>query len=342
VRAISAEEKYYLSDIKEIRFLVTKSGSEPFAGVSEIMIKHDLMWNGVFVDDSIAFSPDTRVYHFGKPLSLESQNQSKDLFLDLVHIVGINGIKGMQQELITHDQDQMAFKYKQENRSFVGQDDGRVSPEGNILIRRNPVRNVLQEAGVSFYATTDLSEVKSSGLKVYTVNNVVVHQSKADRLAFFSMLAGAMNEGDVIVMKNISSMVAADVEQLVFQLDVYQKASTGIVYMGTILSDVDTKRFIDEDFFVQYAQSMSGQNVFSFAGAGKLVSMLDASQKTGEDYLGGIDIKNIDVKKSGDSRIMFNDQVIRNAVKDGFDGFIPFIHNITPVSDLSRLLGVNV
>ncbi|MBF0594974.1 MAG: HAD-IA family hydrolase [Candidatus Omnitrophica bacterium] len=48
--------------------------------------------------------------------------------------------------------------------------------------------------------------------------------------------------------------------------------------------------------------------------------------------VGGIDIQNIDVQhKSGSAGIKFNDEVVRAAIQNGFNGFTPVIINITPV-----------
>ncbi|MBF0330727.1 MAG: YvcK family protein [Candidatus Omnitrophica bacterium] len=55
---------------------------------------------------------------------------------------------------------------------------------------------------------------------------------------------------------------------------------------------------------------------------------------------GGIDIKNIDVKKTGNVRIQFNDQAVRDVLANGFNGFTPVILNITPMKDPLMALGI--
>jgi hypothetical protein len=66
------------------------------------------------------------------------------------------------------------------------------------------------------------------------------------------------------------------------------------------------------------------------------------SAKTTDDKAqnGGIDIKNIDVAKTGTARIQFNDQAVRDVLANGFNGFTPVILNITPVKDPLMALGV--
>ncbi|MBF0330722.1 MAG: ankyrin repeat domain-containing protein [Candidatus Omnitrophica bacterium] len=55
---------------------------------------------------------------------------------------------------------------------------------------------------------------------------------------------------------------------------------------------------------------------------------------------GGIDIKNIDVKKTGNARIQFDDQAVREVLVNGFNGFTPVILNITPMKDPLMALGI--
>lgn len=70
-------------------------------------------------------------------------------------------------------------------------------------------------------------------------------------------------------------------------------------------------------------------------------AMLPITQQE-QNNLGGIDIQNIDVAhKNGSARIQFNDQAVRNALKNGFNGFTPVIINITPVQSPLMILGVS-
>ncbi len=56
---------------------------------------------------------------------------------------------------------------------------------------------------------------------------------------------------------------------------------------------------------------------------------------------GGIDIQNIDVTyKAGSVKVQFDDQAVRDVLKDGFNGFTPVIMNIAPVKDVLMALGV--
>ena len=55
---------------------------------------------------------------------------------------------------------------------------------------------------------------------------------------------------------------------------------------------------------------------------------------------GGIDIKNIDVNKTGHGRIKFNDATLQQIFNGGFDGFTPVFIKMTPVNDPLMLLGV--
>ncbi|MBF0569222.1 MAG: hypothetical protein HQL18_00390 [Candidatus Omnitrophica bacterium] len=70
---------------------------------------------------------------------------------------------------------------------------------------------------------------------------------------------------------------------------------------------------------------------------------LTSSQDAAQRYVnGGIDIQNIDVAhKNGSAKIQFNDQAIRDVLKNGFNGFTPVIINITPVQSPLMILGVN-
>lgn len=57
---------------------------------------------------------------------------------------------------------------------------------------------------------------------------------------------------------------------------------------------------------------------------------------------GGIEIQDINVtSKSSSTRIKFNDQAVRDVLKDGFNGFKPVIVNIKPVQSFSMILGEN-
>jgi hypothetical protein len=46
---------------------------------------------------------------------------------------------------------------------------------------------------------------------------------------------------------------------------------------------------------------------------------------------GGIDIKKINIDKTGSTRIKLNDDAIRNVLQNGFNGFRPMILNVTPI-----------
>ncbi|MFH0754132.1 MAG: hypothetical protein V2A70_06165 [Candidatus Omnitrophota bacterium] len=55
---------------------------------------------------------------------------------------------------------------------------------------------------------------------------------------------------------------------------------------------------------------------------------------------GGIDIKNIDVNKTGTSKIQFNEEAVREVLKNGFNGFTPVIINITPIASPLVAMGI--
>ncbi|MFH0754130.1 MAG: histidine phosphatase family protein [Candidatus Omnitrophota bacterium] len=55
---------------------------------------------------------------------------------------------------------------------------------------------------------------------------------------------------------------------------------------------------------------------------------------------GGIDIQNINVSKTGTVKIEFNDDAVRDVIKNGFNGFTPVIINIAPIKALSTVLGL--
>jgi predicted dehydrogenase len=57
---------------------------------------------------------------------------------------------------------------------------------------------------------------------------------------------------------------------------------------------------------------------------------------------GGIDIQNIDVvRKNGIMKIQFNDQAVRNVLKNGFNGFTPIVINVISIQNPLPLLGIN-
>mgnify|MGYP001767428314 CR=1 FL=1 len=55
--------------------------------------------------------------------------------------------------------------------------------------------------------------------------------------------------------------------------------------------------------------------------------------------LGGIDIQNIDVNKTGNAKIKFNDDVLRPVLTGGFDGFTPVFLRMTPVDNPLMIFG---
>ena len=55
---------------------------------------------------------------------------------------------------------------------------------------------------------------------------------------------------------------------------------------------------------------------------------------------GGIDIQNIDVNKSGNAKIKFNDDALKQILSGGFDGFTPVFIKMTPVENPLMILGV--
>jgi hypothetical protein len=56
--------------------------------------------------------------------------------------------------------------------------------------------------------------------------------------------------------------------------------------------------------------------------------------------LGGIDIQNIDVNKTGNAKIQFNDDALKQVLSGGFDGFTPVFIKMTPVENPLMILGV--
>ncbi len=95
------------------------------------------------------------------------------------------------------------------------------------------------------------------------------------------------------------------------------------------------------------AQERGDRDAFINARAGLIISYdprgnveYDPASATGPD-VGGIDIQNIDVMhKNGGTKIQFNDQAVRDVLKNGFSGFTPVIINITPVTSVLPLLGL--
>jgi hypothetical protein len=67
----------------------------------------------------------------------------------------------------------------------------------------------------------------------------------------------------------------------------------------------------------------------------------DQTMLAGSSDVGGIDIQNIDVKRTGaGAEIEFNDDAVRDILKNGFNGFTPVIINITPVVSPLVILGL--
>jgi hypothetical protein len=56
---------------------------------------------------------------------------------------------------------------------------------------------------------------------------------------------------------------------------------------------------------------------------------------------GGIDIQNIDVNKTGHVRIQFNDDVLKQILDGGFNGFTPVFIKMTPVDSPLAVFGMN-
>lgn len=84
----------------------------------------------------------------------------------------------------------------------------------------------------------------------------------------------------------------------------------------------------------------------AFDRLAKALNEEEANNKDGKNLSdqaqqGGIDIQNIDVVHKGSAKIKFNDQAIRDVLKNGFNGFTPVIINITPVASPLPLLGLN-
>jgi len=88
-------------------------------------------------------------------------------------------------------------------------------------------------------------------------------------------------------------------------------------------------------------------NLYSVSKEGAEVAREIMSTKHDSDTamasdVGGIDIQNIDVvHKNGSARIQFNEQAVRDVLKNGFAGFTPVIINITPIQSPLPLLGIN-
>ena len=57
---------------------------------------------------------------------------------------------------------------------------------------------------------------------------------------------------------------------------------------------------------------------------------------------GGINIRNIDMaRKHGSAKIQFNDQAVRDVLKNGFNGFTPVIINMTPLGSPLMIMGAS-
>ncbi len=72
----------------------------------------------------------------------------------------------------------------------------------------------------------------------------------------------------------------------------------------------------------------------------KTMENIDSAQLE-DKQLGGIDIKSVNVNKKGSAKIQFDDQVVQDVLKNGFNGFTPVIINITPIQSPSMIFGVN-
>ncbi len=71
------------------------------------------------------------------------------------------------------------------------------------------------------------------------------------------------------------------------------------------------------------------------------VSRGEKLQDFGQVVDGGIDIQNIDVNKTGNAKIKFDDDALKQVLSGGFDGFMPVFIKMTPLDSPLRALGVN-
>ncbi|MBF0595426.1 MAG: hypothetical protein HQL22_10745 [Candidatus Omnitrophica bacterium] len=68
----------------------------------------------------------------------------------------------------------------------------------------------------------------------------------------------------------------------------------------------------------------------------------DKAQGSVVENTGGVDIQNIDVvHKNGSAKIKFNDQVVRDVLKNGFNGFTPVVINMTPIESPLMIMGAS-
>lgn len=72
-----------------------------------------------------------------------------------------------------------------------------------------------------------------------------------------------------------------------------------------------------------------------------LVSREKGSNKTKDNSVGGIDIKDIGIVKTGSGRIAFNEETLRQVFNAGFNGLTPVFIKMTQVDNPLAVLGVN-
>lgn len=71
-----------------------------------------------------------------------------------------------------------------------------------------------------------------------------------------------------------------------------------------------------------------------------IIESIDSSMLSQERNVGGIDIKDIDVRrKDGSTQTQFNSEAVRAVIENGFNGFTPVIINITPIESPLMILG---
>ncbi|MBF0331420.1 MAG: hypothetical protein HQL17_05735, partial [Candidatus Omnitrophica bacterium] len=255
--------KYDERQVQEVRFLVTDHKVDNQANISEIMVRFDDgSHEGGSVYVPVAYAKGVNLLSSEQSLGTDSKEHETTLFDELMAEAGEAHLKDLLEgKGITDD----------------------------VIVRHEPTRAKLEEAGVRFEETDDLAKAGIDNVDVMTIQNVLIHYPQEGRDKFFQMVKSALKDGKdgkgggVCVVKNGDVIKGL----FVFKTDFYQKFGEGdlgsdLVYLGSTLSDNNSKGFWDPEHFEKYAGIRSArENVFSSStikGAAVIKSFLDDVQ----------------------------------------------------------------
>jgi hypothetical protein len=209
-----------IEDLFEISFVVTDSGTKMHQGVSDIVLKRKNASGEEEYRDLKA--PEINLQYLQREVGAFTKHRLLDVALFKHLFLCVSRYKTI--DLLS-------------KRSQWEQDP-------NAVLEENPVQNLLMSNGIGFVESDNFEKtIAVESADVVVASNVVIHLNKEQRDKFVQDVSRVLKENRILVVKNV------DAPNDVSRIDVYRKNHGLLVYVGSLLSGIDSKGFLDDRHF---------------------------------------------------------------------------------------------